>query len=706
MVTFNGEEIGGSQTNYSTAQNKLNDAIERAKAKRRRRRARQYTPAPVSQNVEQPKLDQPQAPQSVPTPQPQAPPKQTTSEKWAAYNPQINAVVTSDNKVYPSLRRGGYNGWIPEGYKKGELKDVTTLYYIKDVDPVTGKVKGSWGSSIKERYLYGASNSLPDGSNNNEEDLNTSLPFLKNGLDSTSSGYNLNSNSSPDNLLAGKKGVDKITSQFSEFGRGKEQLWKRDYEGSKGLRKIGAGTGYYFARIGRNLIFDMPKNVYTLFTDPIGTGKSIGTKIIHPITTGKELYKSAKTDPLGFSADVTSVFVPLPVGKGTSFIKRNVAKIGAKEVKTTEVIGEVTSKSKGEIITKFVTAKKDNKFLGVHTTSTKFSKFGKEGKRIEDKGVFIAEWGAANKAWLGTGTETKWSFNPLKNIGRSPNIIKVEFESLKELPPQVVAKAKAIKSSSGRTAAYNYVNKWYNRNARPGTAYIPLRTELWETPETQAIIPFKYDVKLKREGNILQRIKGYREYVKVDGEIVPIRKFITARKGKGKYKGGGEKFSITKLDEKYNNYLSSSYKGTRYITPSYSRLLRYKSSKYSTTKYGSYKNTFGGSQSYGSYNPGKDTYTFNPRITTPKYSYKYPGKTQTNPYGSLIIPPTGKSPPNKKRRTFNWKNSRGVTKESKKRKYEFKTVYTPSFTASVFKIKGKKPKELIKGYSPFIRPLA
>lgn len=67
MVTYNGEEIGGSQTKYSESQNRFNDLIEIIRNRRRKKRKNksedttpQYTPAsPIQQPTQEAKTTQP-----------------------------------------------------------------------------------------------------------------------------------------------------------------------------------------------------------------------------------------------------------------------------------------------------------------------------------------------------------------------------------------------------------------------------------------------------------------------------------------------------------------------------------------------------------------------------------------------------------------------------------------------------------------------
>jgi len=304
----------------------------------------------------------------------------------------------------------------------------------------------------------------------------------------------------------------------------------------------------------------------------------------HPVKTWNELPDSMGSTPmerLGFMGGMAGGTKGLNIAGGylSKSVGNNYVKIGSREIPYNKVFGEIMSKNKEEIINKFENAIKDGSYEGVHTTSTKFKEFGKEGKRIEDKGVFIAEWGGANKKWLGISkdVEYKFSLNPLKGFGKSPNIIRIRFKELKELPKGVVNKGKEIYKNSGREKAYEYINKWYEDYAKKNTAYIPFRTEMFETPETQVVIPFKYDVKLKRKGNILQRMKGSKEYVKVDGRNVPIRDFESYLpeneikiNSKEKVREKGSKKDIIELEDinkKYENYLSSEGKVSKHLTP-------------------------------------------------------------------------------------------------------------------------------------------
>lgn len=663
-----------------------------------------FTPQPNQSVPETPLVyNQPARPQPKPTPK-KTP---TPEEKWAAYDPNLKAVVTSDKKVYPNLnRRGNYSGWIPEGYKQGELQDVTTLYYIKEVDPNTGQVKGSFGNTIKERYLYGGSNSLPSGSDNKTESLNNNLPFLNNGLDRNVSGYSSVSNNDISSISSGKVGVAKITQGLADWGTKKVNLFKSDFESATGLNKIGTGTAYFFGRYVNTLALQTPQNLYGIYKDPIGFGKGVWSVVSNPIQTSKGILGSAKKDPIGFSADVAAIVTPIPIGKATKFTKNKIVKLGATEVKTSEVFGEVTSKSKADIIKKFEVTKKNGMYEGVHTTSKKFTSFGKTGKRIEDEVVFIADWGSANPSWLGVSKQNyKWSFNPFKNIGQNPAVIKIPFSKLSELPKKVVSQARVIRARAGRTAAYKYVNKWYSKNAKPSTAYIPLRTEFWETPETQVGIPFKYDVKLKREGNILQRAKGYQEYVKIEGYNIPIKRFQTAE---SKSRKG---IKISEINQKYKNYYE--YGNAKYITPStigykYSRL-SYKSRKSYGYKYRKSSYSGYGISTSSKYNyPTKYTFTgssYSSYPSSPKYGYKYNSPSSSGSYSYGFY--SNNQVNNKQRKKIPFGANKPKLSELRRKKKDiFKTKYTPSFTASVFKIGGKTPKKLIgDGYSPFIRPL-
>ena len=255
-------------------------------------------------------------------------------------------------------------------------------------------------------------------------------------------------------------------------------------------------------------------------------------------------------------------------------------KAGAKEIAPESVFGEVTSRNIAEILNKFKKAKDINtgEYQGVHTTSKNFNKFEnmeglRKAGRVEDMGTYMADWGSGNKNWLNVGGYKRgFSLNPFKNIGNKPNVLKIRFDKISELPQDVIANANKLYSSKGRAAAYDYVNEWYAANAEVGTGYIPYRSVRWETPETQAVLPFKNEVALIRNGNWLQRIKGYKEYVKVGDTNVPVKVFKPTA-GKSVDIVGGKSgitrgIKVSDLNTKYTNVLSDSgYNPTSYVTP-------------------------------------------------------------------------------------------------------------------------------------------
>lgn len=583
-------DIGGFQNKNTTAQNKLNDTIATAENKRRRRSSKNQSDAPQVQGP----VQQVQGPVQPSKPTPTPSPKELPQSVYFQGN-----VYTTDGKVYGAANKN----FVPAGYQRGQLNKVTTTYSLRDTS--TGKTTtGSFNeyNISKRKYQSKSTSAKP---------LNTSLPWMKDGTttdtvsrSSTSSSGNLDSSESKQNFV--QKGLNK----WSNLGTNTVNKWGTAYDNSKGIDKFGTGTGLFFSRLLITPITQLPKAAYTILTS--SPGQNIA-RIDY--FSSKEFIKTdipqyfTKTRKVEIAADIAGVLTP--TSKITKAVKNEYIKLGATEVKSTEVLGEVTSTSKAEIIQKFQKSIKNDMYQGVHTTSSTFSEFKKpnadnmKASRIEDSGVFIADWGSANKRWLNIGNKkSKFTLNPLKNLGNNPNIIKVEFENLAELPKNIVNKAKSMP----RTPAYETVNKWYEKFAKPSTAYVPLRTELWETPETQVVLPFKYPVKIEREGNILQRIKGFKEYTVIDGEVVPIRKFKPA----GKSTPSSKIINIEDINSKYKNYYD--YEPVNYKSPYGSIYKSYKGA-YNKGYGGRYRSNSGLSYSYPKlYTP---THTHIPSVPKP-----------------------------------------------------------------------------------------
>lgn len=458
-------------------------------------------------------------------------------------------------------------------------------------------------------------------------------------------------------------------------------------------------SGYEFSR---NPIYDTDYQNVALTTALVGAGgltvkagsrltqagyTKIGTTVKEtvPISLGTFGSYQAYKNPSEYNIAAAGVMWTPVVSKS---VKNQYVKTGAKEVSYNEVFGSPFSENKADIINKFEATRTQEGYMGVHTTASKFSKFEYNPQRIEDKGIFVANYGGGNVNWLKVGNEERLSYtlNPFKTSSK-PNVIKIQFKTLSELPSEVVTKGNIIYSNEGRAASYKYVNKWYDTNAKPNTAYIPFRTERWETKETQAIIPYKYETQLSREGNIIQRFKGYKEYVNVNGVNVPIKEFKTAE-GKG--------MTIERLDKKYENIASENYYPTKYQSyykinnqgtrlSSYSKSNNYESSsvkissnikssslssKTSTTKYySSYKPT--------SYKPQASPKTTNANITftpTPKTSY-----SKKVPYLNIV---------SFKPKVYYEKNTQLQAKK--------KTGYMPSYSAIIFNLKGKPNKTKVE----------
>lgn len=617
----------------------------------------------------------------------------------AVYDPIRRGIVTSDGRFYPT--KGGYSGWLPPNYRRGNLGSVTTMFKVNEINPITGEVINTSYSNDTQEYLF----EQPIKSNN----LNSNQSSVINGVTDNSGGYTNSSSSDLPSDKGIKATIWKGAASWAEIGESGVERWNNYYKRSKLIKAKGLLFGVVAsAEVANNIIFQTPNMIVHPLKTLKGGWNLISGTAKDPVGTGKKLVSSAKTNPAVFTGDVASIFVPIPLGKATKLFKNKLISLGKTEIKEGEIFGKITSKSKIEVINKFENTKVANTYQGVHTTSSKFSSFNpKKVKRIEDRGVFISNMGGGNKAWLNleVGTKAKWSFNPLKNIGNNPNVIMVEFKNLKELPSKVVSKAKSIYKKGGytriaRAKAYSYVNSWYYRRAKPSTAYIPFRTEIWETPETQVIIPYKFKTRLKREGSILQRLSGYKNYVKVNGVNVPVRKFVTELERGKKSKG----IEIGDINKRYKNY--SDYEYTRYKTPS-SYLSKIRSHRrYSYSNYKSYGKKIVYVQSYNNY-PNKiykiiKKYPIRYKIS--RASYKYSSKLVPSYLINKSIIYSHKINQNNKKKKFISGIERNVFPELKRKKYVFKTKYQPSFTAIVFKIKGKKPKELIKGYSPFIRP--
>jgi hypothetical protein len=285
------------------------------------------------------------------------------------------------------------------------------------------------------------------------------------------------------------------------------------------------------------------------------------------------------------------------------------------------------------------------KLIGTHATETSFgkettAKSGWKGRHgVEDTGLYITPKGEGSPYFLNIDKiddtqVSKLSFNPLKDITKSPSQIDIKFGNIQRIPNNIRTQAIKIYKTQGKTQAYKFINNWYK--TAKGEAYIPLRSELGETSEIQAVIkegtPLKLD--LADDTNFISKLKGYDKYTIYKGQVIPLRDFSTAGQKTVGSKGGTKALeTIQNIFKKYPSY-SSYMKGTgSYYTPysvlGYLGTQKNKSyiNKYNKDYYQKYITESGKKGDYYKYydKNGKYKYPKKSKPREPKYPYsKYP----------------------------------------------------------------------------------
>ena len=328
-----------------------------------------------------------------------------------------------------------------------------------------------------------------------------------------------------------------------------------------------------------------------LVRHPIKSITGIYNLITHPseiAKMGEELGMDIRNNPAYVAGEIAGILVPLKAGKIADVAKNTYVKIGTETIPATEVFdtavlkGESTFPKSAGITTdirEFQTSTEGGKLIGTSamdikpkTTGNVPIKAGFKGStNLEDAGMWITPEGRTSSWFLGVnqGEKTAYSLNPFANWGVNPNIVRVTYKDISEIPANIQKTAIELYKQN-KQAGYQYINNWYKTEAEKGVAYIPLRTIMGETSEIQALIPEGnyYRVNLGADASPFSQFKGYTKSTEFGGKAVPIRdvELITA----DQIKSGDTVISqadVNREIQRATDYYSSGGATTTYKTP-------------------------------------------------------------------------------------------------------------------------------------------
>lgn len=483
-----------------------------------------------------------------------------TNDRYSEYSANQQAQQQLDNQYYTPAEQQWYTPAEPPQYEsrmtKEQKEDILQMSIPEPPKPATPQI------TTKPIEINTTKNL------NNNDGLATGPGNVNwnNSLGNTSYLVNNKSNKSP---------IQKVSSWYTkEHNAAKEysKLPGEDYKTRK-LKALAKLTVYSQAAV-----VDAPVSIISSFFHPIKTVQSIYNTAKNPKEFWKATKATAKAEPYQFAGELTgNVLVGELAGGGVGYAskaaKNQWVKLGTKYVEPEKVIdirvlkGATFPEAKNvpDIIKYFESSKEGNKYVGVTATSknpkrTDVFKSGFKGnKNLEDAGTWISAKEHASPYFLGIeneGKTYKFSLNPLKQV--KPAIVEIEFNQLKKLPPDVIKKGNVLISKRGKVEGYKFANEWYGKNSKLGQAYIPLRSERWETREIQAIIPGSTPVKTTETS--LWGLKDYSRYTKYKGRNVPIKRYAIINN-----ELVAETNNLKKVNtEHYNPYSSSK---VEYITP-------------------------------------------------------------------------------------------------------------------------------------------
>ena len=292
-----------------------------------------------------------------------------------------------------------------------------------------------------------------------------------------------------------------------------------------------------------------------------------------------------------------------------------------------------------------------------HTPKRDTTIGGGKQLRAEDKGLYVTPKGEGSPYFTGIKQgelATEYTLNPFKELMNKPQVWDIKTKGVERLPNQILNEALKIQKEQGNKRAFEFINKWYETQAGKGKGYIPLRSELKQTHETQAIIPKGTKIIQKAEGNIINKVKGYEYYTILNGKAIPIRSFEIAKGKIGIKEFEKIKERIEKLDkankEYYEKYAGKKYETIQpyvdYATKTYKNKAEYyktgyEDSVYPTGKYQpyeKYKPEGYTPEKYGKYGEPYPYETYSPYKPTPYTPYPAKRIGVTYPRRYMIYP--------------------------------------------------------------------
>ena len=309
------------------------------------------------------------------------------------------------------------------------------------------------------------------------------------------------------------------------------------------------------------LAYDIPVGTVKSILNPIETAKGVINVATNPRKYAGEFGTFLKNKPEEATGVViANVVAPKVYSSAFKQTKDIYLKAGATEIPTSKVFAKEVlsgktqfplSSSVKESLKRFNKSIKDGMLVGQTSTIMKPSrvdvaKAGKSAQQLlEDPGIYVTPKGSGSPHFLDVAKyDSKITFNPmniLEQFRKKPSVVEIQYRKIGLLP-------KRIKQTPG----FEEVGKYLRSQAGTGKAFITKRSEIGQgslkaqkyynpifkktlkekgTSEIEAIIPqdtIMKNILNKENSNFLQRLKGFKEYTKYNGEIIPIREYKVA----------------------------------------------------------------------------------------------------------------------------------------------------------------------------------
>ena len=391
-----------------------------------------------------------------------------------------------------------------------------------------------------------------------QQDINRRQPNTNYGYNNRTGKDSRISNIPIDSNSRNKESVQGNKKSFLESGQSELERTRgaRDtaLEQSKGkgweafktsapYKYLGYGTANIAETAVWTMVVETPIGIYAFVKNPKEGIKGTWAKVVNYKETAKGIKQEFAIDPTTFLAKSAGAIAfgevgGELVGKVGTTARNTYVRVGAKYVPAEDVFAkdvlsgaEKYARTSGNIkdthdIRTFKSAREGDQLVG--TSSMDFTprrntiiESGNKGV-IEDKGLWITPEGRTNVAYLKIGKnygEKQWTLNPFK--GKSPNILRVKYKDVQEIPTNVQRKALTILRNSGKKEAVNYINNFYKTEAKKGVAYIPFKSIMGNN-ELQALIP-NGNYYVSDVSGTIGKIKGYNKYTSYENRNIPIR---------------------------------------------------------------------------------------------------------------------------------------------------------------------------------------